>query len=230
MKKSIIILISIFFTLSSSISAFAAGWVQDEKGWRYQNTYGTYKSNEWFKEDGYTYHFDTFGYMQHSDYVEIYGEYYYFDDDGRLCQNMCFPEPGFAHTNKGDIHFSDESGLLIGQITQYNAEMNAIEVKICNMRNVPIVLQGTAEVSGSGINEEWYVINDTANNIKGNPITIQPLTTVSYYFGPLLSHALNFKDFDFNLKCHYTCEGNDTYWVSTNVQAPTDYWYVAYIP
>ena len=214
MKKIGVALSSILLTTAMSISSFAAGWVQDEKGWKYQNAYGTFKKNEWFRDytTGDKYYFDTFGYMQ-TGLAEIGGKFYYFNDAGSLRGNGCFPEMQVAIDNEGVLHSSEEGGLLLGQITQYNAEMNAVEVKICNMRNVPIVLQGTAEVFGSGINEQWYLVNNTEANIMGNSVVIPALSTVSYYFGAMSHHALNFKDFKCSLKCHYTCDGNDSYWV-----------------
>lgn len=231
MKKLIpSLFLLILISILTSFSVFAYGWEQDSTGWRYQREYGGYIMNQWFQDPstGYKYHFNTFGYMD-TGVTQIGLHLYYLGDDGAARANACLPSSQIAITDEGYIYSSTEPGLLIGQITQYNNEMNAIEVKICNMRNVPILLQGKAELSGSGIYENWYLVNNSATGTVGMPVTIPPLTTLSFYFSALDQHAVNFVDFPCTLKCHYTCDGDDSYWVYTNVIEPTDSWFVIHL-
>ncbi len=231
MKKHFqIILLSVVLSVMSALSAFASGWVQDSNGWRYQREYGGYIMNQWFQDPstGYTYHFNTFGYMD-TGVTQVGTQLYYLGDDGAMRANACLPSSQIAITDEGYIYSSEEPGLLIGQITQYNNEMNAIEVKLCNMRNVPIILRGTAELSGNGIYETWYLVNNSMTGTVGIPVTVPPLSTVSFYFSALDQHSVNFKDFPCTLKCHYTCDGDDSYWVYTNVTAPTNSWFVIHL-
>lgn len=69
-KKMTIILSSFLMMLFMTISAFAAGWQSDTKGWWYDNGNGTYKMNEWFTEaDGKSYYFGPDGYMMVNAYT-----------------------------------------------------------------------------------------------------------------------------------------------------------------
>ena len=222
----LVVVISTLF----SISALASGWEQDASGWKYKKDYGGYIMNNWFTDpsSGYTYHFDTFGYMD-TGVKQVGTRLYYFGDDGAKRVNACIPESQIAITDEGYLYSSEQPGLLLGQITQYNNELNAIEVKICNMRNVPIILRGKGELSGSGIFEDWYLVNNSATGTVGTPVTIPPLSTVSFYFSALDMHAVNFIDFPCSFYCHYTCDGDDSYYVYTTVEAPTNDWYVIHL-
>ena len=64
MKKLLVLLFSCCLSLSLTFNTFALGWMQDAKGWWYENEDGTYKTNEWFTSaDGKSYYFGTDGYM-----------------------------------------------------------------------------------------------------------------------------------------------------------------------
>ena len=61
-------------------SATSGNWLQDEKGWYFKPTYGTYPTNSWAKLPWngieYWYYFDTNGYMK-TGWIEVGGKYYY---------------------------------------------------------------------------------------------------------------------------------------------------------
>ena len=65
---------------STGSSATSGNWLQDEKGWYFKPTYGTYPTNSWAKLPWngieYWYYFDTNGYMK-TGWIEVGGKYYY---------------------------------------------------------------------------------------------------------------------------------------------------------
>lgn len=74
MKKKLlgITALTAALTLSTGITAFAAGWVQDSNGWGYQRDNGTWYSGCWFTDPatGLQYYFDPDGYMMTETRVE----------------------------------------------------------------------------------------------------------------------------------------------------------------
>lgn len=64
MKKCISgIALAIALSQFVSISSYAAVWKQDAKGWWVDNGDGTYKKNEWYKDNGKDYYLGADGYM-----------------------------------------------------------------------------------------------------------------------------------------------------------------------
>lgn len=63
------------------ISSNASGWQKDATGWWYRNADGSYKKNEWYKENGYWYWFDDKGYAA-TEWKQIDGKWYYFNREG----------------------------------------------------------------------------------------------------------------------------------------------------
>lgn len=63
-------------TAAMSMTALAAGWQQDDKGWWYQEEDGSYpaKMGKWIDGDG-----------------DGFSEFYYFDENGYLLTNTCVP-------------------------------------------------------------------------------------------------------------------------------------------
>lgn len=64
MKRNITLtMLTVAFTLSATVPAFAGQWQQNTTGWWYQNDDGGYPSNSWQWIDGKCYYFDANGYM-----------------------------------------------------------------------------------------------------------------------------------------------------------------------
>ena len=78
MKKKILTLVAAAaMTLAMSVTAFAAGWVQNDTGWWWDNGDGTWPANEWRWLDG------------NADGV---AECYYFGADGYMLSNTVTPD------------------------------------------------------------------------------------------------------------------------------------------
>lgn len=63
---------------------YEGNWVTYDGFFRFQNNDGTYKTNEWYKEEGEIYHFNDAGNMDVG-WRDIDGDRYYFDEQGRMC-------------------------------------------------------------------------------------------------------------------------------------------------
>lgn len=78
MKKKILTMVAAAaMTLAMSMTAFAAGWVQNDTGWWWDNGDGTWPANEWRWLDG------------NADGV---AECYYFGSDGYMLSNTVTPD------------------------------------------------------------------------------------------------------------------------------------------
>lgn len=62
---------------------YEGNWVTYDGFFKFQNNDGTYKTNEWYDEGGYTYHFNDAGNMDVG-WRDIDDERYYFDGQGRM--------------------------------------------------------------------------------------------------------------------------------------------------
>lgn len=64
MKKAIrALLCTIGLSLSLPLLSYAGEWKQDDKGWWYENTDGSYLKGGWYWVDGNNYLFDNNGYI-----------------------------------------------------------------------------------------------------------------------------------------------------------------------
>lgn len=83
-KRAAAVLFAVIMAVSSSMTAFAAGWRQDGIGWWYEREDGTYPVNTWYEDsDGSWYFFNEAGYMIHDCYRYVDGSIYAFGASGR---------------------------------------------------------------------------------------------------------------------------------------------------
>jgi len=64
---------------------YEGNWVTYDGFYRFQNNDGTYKTNEWYSENGEMYHFNDAGNMDVG-WRDIDEKTYYFDKQGRMCK------------------------------------------------------------------------------------------------------------------------------------------------
>lgn len=64
----------------------SGNWKQDEKGWWFQKTDGSYPKNEWIMNNNIWYHFDPEGYMQ-TGWIELNNLKYFLNADGSMISN-----------------------------------------------------------------------------------------------------------------------------------------------
>lgn len=100
-KKVITLCLILCLTVSSSITALAGEWKQDEKGWQYQNDDGSYVVNDWQLIDNKWYYFKSDGYMEYGEVINLDGKLYVLMLSGALETNRDY---GFG--------FSDENGVF----------------------------------------------------------------------------------------------------------------------
>ncbi len=214
-------------SLAWSITSFA-DWKQDEKGWWYENADGSYKVNEWFENaQGYTYHFDTFGYMD-TGLKCINNQWYNFLPTGELIYNWYDSANGCMSDDNGKAYFSSDPGFLGGQATTYATDYyDLIGLGIWNLRNVPITIAGYGELKGNGINETWIRVDSDTNKI-GEPTVVQPGESETILFMAPDAHAINFPAGDYKFTAHYIVEG-EPYYVWTDLKPTIDGFYFIHI-
>lgn len=87
--------------LGTAHMAWAAGWQQDETGWKYEKEDGTYASGTWQKVQDVWYYFDGDGYMQ-TGWLQQGEEWYYLDASGAMIENETREIDGVSYTFDSD--------------------------------------------------------------------------------------------------------------------------------
>lgn len=217
MKRLLALTLAISLILSSS--SFAAGWKQDDKGWWYENDDGSYKLNEWFNDPatGWRYHANTFGYID-TGLTKINDQWYHFSDTGELYYNIYDREKGIMSDGDGKAYLPTENGYLGGQVVlYYNDMLNGLGLGIVNCRNIGLIFDGYAELSGNGIYETWYEYDFNEQGYMGKPVTVAPGDTKFIFLSTEDGHPINFPGGKYKLKAHYHLEDGSDYWIQTNV-------------
>ena len=75
--------IALSMILGPAIDSQAAGWKNNSNGWWYENSDGSYPTNEWKNLNGTWYYFDASGYMV-TGWEKISGLWYFFEDNGAM--------------------------------------------------------------------------------------------------------------------------------------------------
>lgn len=93
--------------VSNTSVVYAAKWIQNDKGWWYQQSDGTYPSNGWFQDPATSkwYFMDANGYMM-TGWIDWNGQKYYCGSDGAMYQG--------ENTVDGTYYTFDNSGALLG--------------------------------------------------------------------------------------------------------------------
>ena len=135
-KKILTIIAAVAITLAMSMTAFAAGWVQDSTGWQWDNGDGTWPANEWRWHDGNAdgvaecYYFGADGYMLSN---TVTPDGYYVRGDGAWEINsiaqikLVDVDPAAAAQNEANKVISDNSAAtksadeIIAYLTQFRA-------------------------------------------------------------------------------------------------------------
>lgn len=103
--------------LSKMTSSGVMGWQQDDKGWWYRDTDGTFFKNGWKEIDGSKYYFDENGYMK-TGWLELDGEDYFFDDSGKYDETKKRPMVALTFDD-GPGEYTEE---LLDCLTKNNAK------------------------------------------------------------------------------------------------------------
>lgn len=94
-------------------------WIQDNKGWWYRHTDGSYIRGDWEQIDGEWYYFDSEGYMK-TGWINWKEKWYYCQNDGVMARNtvlkIVHPELGmekYSFAEDGHMEESNERGALV---------------------------------------------------------------------------------------------------------------------
>ena len=90
MKKVLVSVMLLCALLAGTMNAYASGWTNDARGWRYQGANGEFLSGSWFYDEGYQswYYFDADTYMAHDKWIGNY----YVGSDGAMLKNTVTPD------------------------------------------------------------------------------------------------------------------------------------------
>ena len=91
-------------------------WMQDEKGWFYQEPGKGYVVSDWKEVDGKWYHFDGDGYME-TGLIQVDGAYYFLEEDGSMIREESREIEGktyhFDSSGAGIVEWPYKQPLLI---------------------------------------------------------------------------------------------------------------------
>lgn len=103
--------------LAKMASAGVMGWQQDDKGWWYRDTDGTFFKGGWKEIEGSRYYFDENGYMK-TGWLEMDGEDYFFDDSGKYDETKKRPMVALTFDDGPGEHTEE----LLDCLTKNNAK------------------------------------------------------------------------------------------------------------
>lgn len=103
--------------LAKMTSDGVMGWQQDDKGWWYRDTDGTFFKGGWKEIEGSKYYFDENGYMK-TGWLELDGEDYFFDDSGKYDETKKRPMVALTFDDGPGEHTEE----LLDCLTKNNAK------------------------------------------------------------------------------------------------------------
>lgn len=87
-------------TRSVQSSPGAGKWEQDERGWYYQNSDGSFAKSAWRQIRGKWYHFNEEGYME-TGLITVDGTFYFLEEDGAMISNESRTVNGVTYSFDG---------------------------------------------------------------------------------------------------------------------------------
>lgn len=171
-KKVITLCLILCLTVSSSITALAGEWKQNENGWQYQNDDGSYVVNDWQLIDNKWYHFDGDGYMEAGGVLELDGKFYILMPSGALETNRDY---GFGSSDENGVFtlknfftLEQEENVYATYCKQFGIDMNEL-------------------FNGLGKNREYTIYCPNVNFPKDSEGGVQ-----SYLVVEAIKEAINF--------------------------------------
>ena len=87
MKRKHILTIALCLSALSAMPAYAAGWVQENGEWYYEDNYGDYVTDTWRSSGNGEYYLGDDGRMVTSALIDTGSALYYVDSSGRRVEN-----------------------------------------------------------------------------------------------------------------------------------------------
>lgn len=213
---------SLIISIFLSFVSLAGEWKQDDKGWWYEKDNGNYIINDWFKDphNGYTYHFDTFGYMNKGvSYLD--GKWYHFNEDNGYLMFNYAPSDSMISTDDGTMVTADTPGVTISTIAVYSEDKCMVMLVIKNTRNIPITVNPSCEISDKDFTAKVYLWNSDTGKYCVDMVLGPKENKIIGFAQPDL-HPLNMKSGETTARFHFTCE-NETYWLEKTIWSNEDF-------
>ena len=169
--------------LSKMTSSGVMGWQQDDKGWWYRDTDGTFFKNGWKEIDGSKYYFDENGYMK-TGWLELDGEDYFFDDSGKYDETKKRPMVALTF----DDGPGESTEALLDCLTKNNAkatffmlgpQAQAYPEIVKDLKDAGMELgnhtwshENLTTLGASGVTEEVTKTNEAIKNAAGESATV----------------------------------------------------------
>ncbi len=182
--KKFIVMMSLVFSVLSSIVSYADEWKQDSTGWQYVYNDGTVLKDNWFTdpETGEHYHFDSNGYMQ-TGIVNIEGKDRYFNDSGVLLVNGLIPDGRMADRN-GEIINDVNDGVTFLVVWLSDVKVGnskVISVGIKNISNKPVTVKNKCNITTNDKTTTLSLYNPDTHSFY-NERTVNSNETVNMSF------------------------------------------------
>lgn len=143
--------------------AQGTGWIQNENGWRYEKTEGSYSSNEWYSVDGKWYHFDANGIMQ-TGWLQEGNVWYYLDPaSGSMLSNTSRTIDGVSYSFNQSGALTDNSNtssqndISLGHWEGRTFVNDWSEYRITAADNYNIAAPGTSDDETTPLISDFYI-------------------------------------------------------------------------
>lgn len=147
-KRAAAAVLAAALTVGSAQAAWAAGWIQDEKGWWYEREDGTWPVNTWWEdENGMWYLFDENGYIYTNCYRVVDGVVYPFLSNGMWAgYALADIQPGVWN---GTVYLNQWSGLTVSlpEGTVFDYELDSAMLGGASLREFSAQLPDTLGAS-----------------------------------------------------------------------------------
>lgn len=169
--------------LTKMTSSGVTGWQQDESGWWYRDTDGSFYQNGWKEIEGSRYYFDENGYII-TGWLELDGKDYFFDDSGRYDETKKRPMVALTFDD-GPGEYTQE---LLDCLTANNAKATFFMLGP-NVETYPEVAKALKDagmeignhtwshnpltnMNSDGVANEVNSTNDALTKATGGPATV----------------------------------------------------------
>ncbi len=148
------------------IGSTTAGWKQNETGWRYEYSDGTYSVNQWEQIDKIWYHFDDNGYMQ-TGWINIPSGWYYLNPDGSMTTGWQLID--------GKWYYMNEQGTMQTGWIQVSSGWYYLNPDGSMTTGWQLIddtwyylnEQGTMQTGWIQINDTWYLLDQSGAMLTG---------------------------------------------------------------
>lgn len=148
------------------IGSTTAGWKQNETGWRYEYSDGTYSVNQWEQIDKIWYHFDDNGYMQ-TGWINIPSGWYYLNPDGSMTTGWQLIDGKWYYMNEQGTMQTGWIQVSSGWYYLNPDGSMATGWQLIDDTWYYLNEQGTMQTGWVQINDTWYLLDQSGAMLTG---------------------------------------------------------------